>query len=601
MHEGISSKVERTPSEEFQDQLHNILYTPLSVETIGQFADDALNKLINLNESVVHRYQQEYPESDALSGAGLEDAAYAAYELENLGTVLDRITAVRDRIAVIAQRVQESLSQTNSVIVPPDEIGPAFQDTGSGSYEAPDKLNRLITLAYILETDFDLDRASVRYTQGTTTDAMVRQEPYVRVEINDLNRVVYVCDEEGNASYVFDTKVLEHLSIDLLELDKMTKNGRNAFLRLTPEAGRRIVQSPAWRSVVSQALREPFASDGKVPVPTEVVPRSEFVERGQFLNFEDFEAEVQAAYEEAGRPGRIFNWYRYEYIKHIGWPSNPNGKYKDSGWKSYPELVGLEKNDILEFAEFVAEVQAAYQISGASQDSYTWYQKEKKNHSGWPSDPRSSYHSKGWLGYPHLVGNEKVEFLEFKDFVSEVQSAHETAGKPRDVSKWYMQEYKNHTGWPAAPDRSYKNKGWLGFPELAGRERVEYLEFTDFVQQVRVAYMVSGTTNIPEWYREEYKNHPGWPAAPGRFYKDNGWLGYPQLIGREKVDFLKFSDFVQEVRLAYEKAGSPSRTQEWYREEYKNHPGWPSNPNSTYKNEGWVSYSELLSKRLPDR
>jgi hypothetical protein len=92
--------------------------------------------------------------------------------------------------------------------------------SGSGTYEAPRKLDRLVTLAYILERDFDIDPSTVRYVQGSTTDTMLRQEPYVRVEIEDLNRVVYVCDEEGNASYVFDAEVLEQLGITPPELDK---------------------------------------------------------------------------------------------------------------------------------------------------------------------------------------------------------------------------------------------------------------------------------------------------------------------------------------------------------------------------------------------
>jgi hypothetical protein len=596
MTEGVSNKPERTPSQEFREQLHGILYTPLSVENIGHFADDALNELIELSASVVHKYQQEYPESDALSGAALEDAAYAVYGLENLGTVLDRITAVRDRIAAIGQRVQESLAQTNSVIVPPDQTGPAFRAAGSGTYEAPDKLNRLITLAYILETDFDIDQNSVRYRQGTTTDTMVRQEPYVRVEIDDLNRVVYVCDEEGNASYVFDTKVLAHLGIDLLELDKMTKNQRNAFLRVTPEAGRRIVQSPAWRNVVSEALQETFASDGKVPAPTEILPRSEFAERGKFLEFEDFETDVKVTYAKAGKPEGVAKWYKSEYVNHAGWPSSPSGTYKDKGWQSYPELVGREKNVFLDFANFVSEVRVAYAEAENPKQTYKWYQEERLDHPQWPSAPEKFYKDNGWQSYPELIGREKIVFLGFANFVSEVRVAYKQAGSPVSVIAWYREVYKKHRGWPAYPNESYQDTGWEGFPELVGREKVEFPNFTNFVSEVRVAYKQAGSpVSVTAWYREVYKKHRGWPAAPEQTYSQKGWKSYPELVEQE---LLNFTEFKNTVKIAYQKAGSPQGIAKWFLDEYKNHSGWPSSPQQVYKDKGWQGYPHLIGREV---
>jgi hypothetical protein len=250
MHETPNIIIEADPQLQFKQKLNDILYTKVSVENINQFAESALEDLVELNESVVRTYINENAEVDSHIGVELEDKAYEAYGLDNLNTILTRIEEVREKIATITASVTGAMNEVDEVITPPDSTGPEFNAGGNNTYEAPQHLDRLVTLAYILERDFDLDQSEVTYTKGITTDNMMRQEPYIRVEIKDLERVVYVCDEEGNASYVFDTEVLDLLDIQLPDLDVMSKNQRNALIRVSPEAGKRIIQSSEWRKVM---------------------------------------------------------------------------------------------------------------------------------------------------------------------------------------------------------------------------------------------------------------------------------------------------------------------------------------------------------------
>jgi hypothetical protein len=39
--------------------------------------------------------------------------------------------------------------------------------------------------------------------------------------------------------------------------------------------------------------------------------------------------------------------------------------------------------------------------------------------------------------------------------------------------------------------------------------------------------------SITEWYRAERKQHEGWPAAPEQKYKDSGWAGFSELVGKD--------------------------------------------------------------------
>jgi hypothetical protein len=342
MQENLNKKIERGPLDQFKQHLDDILYKKISVDNINQFAETALSELIDLNESVVDRYVAEYSESVKYTGAELEDKAYKAYGLDDLNIILARIGEVRDTIASLSVSVINEINEIDNVITPPDSSRPVSIGDGNGTYEKPKQLDRLLTLAYILERDFDMSQDDVRYTKGITTDAMMRQEPYVRVEIEDLERVVYVCNEEGNASYVFDTEILDHLGIFLPEMDVMSKNQRNALIRVSPSAGKRIIQSPEWRDIMSGALRESLDEPLEIEKLEEQVPHSEFSEKSKFLEYGDFEKAVRTAFDEAGSLGNIKEWYRVERKQHEGWPAAPEQKYKDSGWAGFSELVGKD-------------------------------------------------------------------------------------------------------------------------------------------------------------------------------------------------------------------------------------------------------------------
>ncbi len=408
MQEGHPKTPEQERAAQFAQQFHSVLYHPVTVETIDTFAEDALEKLITLNEAVVSAYTRDFPESDQYEGRELEDKAYGAYGLKNLNEILDEIIAVRDTITQIKSALPQHIKTTSTIITPPDAPERTLDGSGAGTYESPRLFNRVLTLAYILEHDFDVKLADTEYLAGSTTDSMMRQEPYVRVTVPELNRVVYVCDEEGNASYIFDTEGLEHVGVSIEHLDNSTKNQRNAFIRTTPTVGRRIIQSPEWRSVMKDALATPFGEQETTDETQEKQDVSEFKkpERGPKPDFETFTTQVREAYQKAGSPDGVRKWYNTEYANHPGWPAHPEKTYKEQGWISWPAMVGKEVVEILPFETFIAEVRNAYIAAGSPDGVKKWYNTEYTNHPGWPAAPHRTYKEQGWVSYPAMVGKQ---------------------------------------------------------------------------------------------------------------------------------------------------------------------------------------------------
>lgn len=572
----------------FKRRLDNVLNKELTVENIETFGDNALEELVALNEDILSQYnthpafQEEAPTS--LSIQEQEDDAYEKLGLPNIHDILQKADEIRTHIQVLKEYIINNKQFTDTVITPPQEGSEIIPGNGEG--RKIDILPRLITFMYLLEADLSIDREDIKIIEGQVTPHMVRQTPYVRIGISNLDRVVYLCDEKDNASYVFDSEKLGLLGIHIDEIDMDSKREKNNLIVMNAGVGVRITHTKHWRSKMTSALSNPLLN-------AEIEQRiagSEFDFIKEFLPFESFQLEVKSTYK---GESNVQMWYRKEKKGHPDWPANPRRSYKQN-WGGWPELVGIEnrtKIKYLEYFDLQAEVRKAYPGKG---DVQAWYMEEGKNHKDWPSSPSKNFEGKGWKDWSSLVGrlNQlRKEYLPLEEFQQEVRSLY--TGES-DIQSWYHKERKNHSHWPSHPTEMYKEDGLKGWPELVGREnrlKQEWLSLEDLIAEARAVY--NGETGIGSWYDDERKKHKGWPAQPYFYYGDK-WQGYPELVGVEnrlKKTFLDFADFQAEVASLYPGEGD---VQHWYRTERKKHDNWPAGARDYYLDKGWKGWSELV-------
>jgi hypothetical protein len=527
--------------EQFKQRLDAIIYKGLTVENIETFADEALNELVYLNKDILEKYRENLPFGPQLNEQRQEDDAYGQLELPNIQEILVKIIEARSRIEKIKEQLIKNRQFSDKIITPPQEEFEITPGNGEGLKQL-ELFPRLLTLVYILETDFEINQNNIQITEGKVTDQMMRKEPYFRVEIPELNRAVYICNEEGNASYVFDTERLKSLRIPLNDLDIDDKGDKNSLIAMHPGTGARIIQTKKWRRNISKLL-------------SEKIPEQKFATQDTIEKFEK------------------------------------------EGGENCSEFIGNEfvssKDKWLPFDKFQEEVRAIYV---ESQNVERWYRQERQNHRHWPGNPYDAYKNKGWVGFPELVGKEnylKKERPAFDRFKEEVMAVYEGQS---DVNEWYKTERNKHPHWPRNPSQFYEGKGWVGWPELVDVENrlKKWLPFSQFKDEVMRVY--SGQSNVQDWYTEEQKKHRGWPTNPQSIYMKKEWSGFSELVGKEnplKKNFLSFDQFLIEVRNLY---SGQTNVQKWYHKEYKKHPSWPSNPHRTYKNKGWTSYAKLVAE-----
>jgi len=254
-------------------RLTTILSTALTVGTIDTYAETAISDLINLTGNVVNEFVDTLsPEAVYSDNKKLEDAAFSYFDLPSITGNLDNIAKIDQDIKNI-DRVIEKASIKDQVIVPPDApVRPIVPGNGEGVLE--NKLRpRLKTLLFILKKDNDIDLDQLKIAEGITTNEMMRKEPYYSVEVPSLNRTVLVCNEEGNATFVIDTKKLEELEISTEQLLDMTKDELNALMAAHAGFGRRIIQSDSWVNNIAVNLSEIQLSANE-QANTQETPRS---------------------------------------------------------------------------------------------------------------------------------------------------------------------------------------------------------------------------------------------------------------------------------------------------------------------------------------
>ena len=206
--------------EQLQRELNSILDRGLTVENINTYADEALNSLIELTGKKVGEYKKNNL-TTGLSDKEIEDRAFQFYGLREVNSVLDHISQKAEEIKGL-DLVIASTNKINSVIIKPDPSESVIIN-GDGEFKEKRIFDRLKTVLFVLKEDFDVDvadRQQLMIQRGIVSDNMMRKTSYFLLNAYGINRTILVCDEEGNVSYVFNTKALNNKGIFLSYLER---------------------------------------------------------------------------------------------------------------------------------------------------------------------------------------------------------------------------------------------------------------------------------------------------------------------------------------------------------------------------------------------
>ncbi|MEQ1849885.1 MAG: hypothetical protein ABL890_04845, partial [Candidatus Peribacteraceae bacterium] len=151
-------------------------------------------------------------------------------------------------------KTRPPITQEGVVMTPTDE-SPVIEAGSGNGMERPVFQERLATLLLIL-TDLGIDTQEpgrIRVHFGEIDKNMMRKLSYVSVYIPELRRVVELCNEVGNRSFVWVAEKEDEMQ----KYWRMTKSEKDAYLESNADAGQALVMVEGWE----ERMRALLATD----------------------------------------------------------------------------------------------------------------------------------------------------------------------------------------------------------------------------------------------------------------------------------------------------------------------------------------------------
>jgi superfamily II DNA or RNA helicase len=284
-------------------------------------------------------------------------------------------------------------------------------------------------------------------------------------------------------------------------------------------------------------------------------------------------------------------------------PSNPDKTYKQDGWKGMGDWIGSGSiaNFLREYRPFEEAKDFVHKLKLKTQKEWFRYCKNGHNPDDIPTNPNKIYMQDGWKSWGDWIGSDSVasHLREYKSFEEARDFVHKLKLKSLKEWKDYCKSGINPKDIPTNPNRTYKQDGWKTWGDWFGTGTVaprlrEYKSFEkarDFVHKLKLK-------GVKEWleYCKSGLKPEDIPANPDNIYKQDGWKGFGDWIGsgsvanflKEFKSFEKARDFVHKLMFKNQK--------EWrdYCKSGQKPEDIPSNPDKTYKQDGWKGMGDWL-------
>jgi superfamily II DNA or RNA helicase len=227
--------------------------------------------------------------------------------------------------------------------------------------------------------------------------------------------------------------------------------------------------------------------------------------------------------------------------KPLNIPSDPRAVYKGKGWISFGDWLGT--NTIAPFLrEYLTYDEASKfvkKLKLSSQNEWIEYCKSGKKPENIPSNPNITYKkSNDWKSWGEWLGTGNVApyNLNYLPYEYAKKIVHRLKLSSNKEWRDYIKNNNLPTGIPASPDKTYKRFNhwqgwgdWLGTGRKATNERViiSFNEAKRFVSKLGLQsnkeYLeLSRAGKIPQEI----------PLKPDRAYKNSGWKGWPDFLGK---------------------------------------------------------------------
>jgi superfamily II DNA or RNA helicase len=156
-------------------------------------------------------------------------------------------------------------------------------------------------------------------------------------------------------------------------------------------------------------------------------------------------------------------------------PSNAALVYKNDGWKNWGDWFGTGRiaNQQKKYRSFVRARAFARSLNLESGTEWKRFAQSGQLPSDIPAVPAQTYADKGWTGVGDWLGTGNVapRLKKFKSFKKARNFARGLNLKSNAEWRKYCNKGGRPDDIPAAPERTYANKGWISWPDWLGTDK----------------------------------------------------------------------------------------------------------------------------------
>ena len=290
-------------------------------------------------------------------------------------------------------------------------------------------------------------------------------------------------------------------------------------------------------------------------------------------------------------------------------PSSPNKTYKDSGWVSWGDWLGTGtiSPHLRKFRPF--EEARAYVRNLHLKNSTEWnqFRKSVKLPQDIPANPNTIYENKGWISLGDWLGSGTIasRLIKFRTFSEAREFAR--GQKFKSIAEWqdFSKSDRRPSDIPAGPSRTYKDKGWDGWSDWLGTGTIatHFRKYRPF-SEARDYAKVLGLKNRNDWesFCKSGSLPEDIPKSPAHVYRHEGWTTWGDWLGTGAVAVFcrKYRSFNEAHKFA--KSLKLKGQAEWraFCKSGRLPVDIPSNPNRSYKEQGWTCWADWLgNERTP--
>jgi superfamily II DNA or RNA helicase len=287
----------------------------------------------------------------------------------------------------------------------------------------------------------------------------------------------------------------------------------------------------------------------------------------------------------------------------------PDYVYRNEGWVSWGDFLGTGNiaANLREYLPFEEARAFVHRLELKSLEEWNSYSKSGKKPDNIPATPSKTYKNHGWISAGDWLGTGVIASYNrvYRPFNEARSFAHSL--KLNKISEWtaYYKTSERPEDIPTAPNVVYKDNGWISWGDWLGTGNIHpskrlyrsFIEARTYVQTLNLA-------RVEDWdvFCKSGNKPDDIPWHPNKTYAEQGWISFADWLGSSVVSsrnqlFLPFKearDFVRSLGL--------KTVDEWHHYSKSEHRqnNIPSNPHRTYKNDGWISYTDWIGNgKLP--